>query len=88
VANARVFDVDKDVCWAWFRDIDLLVLDRASDFVDDLSPLLSWDLWAGHGVYRVKLLLEVAKVERCSEGWSRVEFENLDFLVKVLGSLK
>jgi len=61
VANARVFDVDKDVCWAWLGNIDLLVLERASDFVDDLSPLLGWDLWARHGVYGVKLFRKLQR---------------------------
>jgi hypothetical protein len=48
VADTRVFNVDEDFLRARLCNWDLLVLKRATDLVDDLSPLLGWDLWSRH----------------------------------------
>lgn len=50
VADARVFDVDEDILRAGLGDGNLLVLERATDLVDDLSPLLGGNLLRRHGV--------------------------------------
>ena len=74
MAHARVLDVDEDFLWARLCHWDLLVLKRASDLVDDLSPLLGRDLSTGHsdlrdekvvgiwgGLVRWEVGLEIAK---------------------------
>jgi len=49
VADTRVFDVNKDFAWSWFCDWDLLVFDWSTDFLDDLSPLLCWNVRGHYG---------------------------------------
>jgi len=44
VADARKLDVDKNLIWARLLDWDLLIFDLSSTLVQDLSPLLVWDL--------------------------------------------
>jgi len=50
MANTRVFNVDQDFARTWLRNWDLLVLDGSTDFLDDLSPLLVWNVWGHCGV--------------------------------------
>ena len=44
MADARVFDVDEHFVGAWFWDWDLFVFDWTAGLLDDLGPLLLWDL--------------------------------------------
>ncbi len=46
MADARIFDIHKDLIWAGCRNIDFLVLDRSTDLLDYLSPLFLWDVWS------------------------------------------
>ena len=58
MAYSGVFDVDKDLAGAGLRDGNFLVLDGSSDLLDDLRPLLLWDL-SRHVVWIIKLKLLV-----------------------------
>jgi hypothetical protein len=45
VAHTGVLDVDKNLIWAWLLNWNLLVLDWSAGLLNDLRPLLGWDLW-------------------------------------------
>lgn len=45
MADTRVLDVDENLIWARLLYGDLLVVDRTTGLLDDLRPLLLWDLW-------------------------------------------
>ena len=42
MANTREFDIHQNVCRAGFGDINLPILERPTNLVDDLYPLLGW----------------------------------------------
>ena len=39
MANTGVFDVDENFIRAWFRDRNLLVIDRSASFLNDLVSI-------------------------------------------------
>lgn len=66
MADAGKLDVDEHLIRAGLLDWNLLVLDGAAGLLDDLRPLLGWDLGGGH-VVRVSVCCCACDGERLGD---------------------
>ena len=73
VADTRELDVDENFIRARLRNRDLLVLDWSAGLLNDLGPLLLWDLRGRHGRGMYENEVESESLKGCCDDTSRMD---------------